>query len=250
MSIIGKFKAFIWWKGKVFHQEFHVTNTNSSPNLLSRDASLRMEVLQTCFAVTGKECPQLSQIKQGKHSIDSSLSKSSLTMYSINPKSVSKSPVTKEKIMEAYTDVFKGLGTFPGEPYRFRLKENYVPARHALKKSSCISTRRFSCRNTQSCQARCIRKGGTFYWMGKLFIKVEKDVSMDSGNSHAPHHKVQKKLLICLDPRDLNDVLKHEPYYSQSVDELIAKFHGYRVFSIVYMKKGYGWSHFTLIQNP
>ena len=28
----------------------------------------------------------------------------------------------------------KGLGTFPGEPYRFRLKENYMPARHALRK--------------------------------------------------------------------------------------------------------------------
>ena len=45
VSIVGKFKAFIQWKGKVFHQEFHVTNANSSPNLLSRDASFRMEVL-------------------------------------------------------------------------------------------------------------------------------------------------------------------------------------------------------------
>ena len=60
--------------------------------------------------------------------------KSPLTMHSINPKSVSKSPLTKEKILEVYTDVFEGLGTFPGEPYRFRLKKNYVPARHALGK--------------------------------------------------------------------------------------------------------------------
>ena len=55
VSIIGRFTAFIRWKGKVFHQEFHVTNANSSPNLLSRDACFRMEVLQTCFVVTGKE---------------------------------------------------------------------------------------------------------------------------------------------------------------------------------------------------
>ena len=66
VSIIGKFKAFILWKGKVFCQEFHVTNANSSPNLPSRDASFRMEVLQTCFAVTGKELAQLSQMKQDK----------------------------------------------------------------------------------------------------------------------------------------------------------------------------------------
>ena len=58
VPIIGKFTAFIRWKVKAFHQEFHVTNANSSPNLLSRDACFRMEVLQTCFAVTGKELPQ------------------------------------------------------------------------------------------------------------------------------------------------------------------------------------------------
>ena len=55
VSIIGRFTAFIRWKGKVFCQEFHVTKANSSPNLLSRDACFRMEVLQTCFTVTGKE---------------------------------------------------------------------------------------------------------------------------------------------------------------------------------------------------
>ena len=55
VSIIGRFTAFIRWKGKVFCQEFHVTNANSSPNLFSRDACFRMEVLQTCFTVTGKE---------------------------------------------------------------------------------------------------------------------------------------------------------------------------------------------------
>ena len=58
VTIIDKFTAFIRWKGKVFHQEFYVGNANSSPNLLSRDACFRMEVLQTCFLVTGKELPQ------------------------------------------------------------------------------------------------------------------------------------------------------------------------------------------------
>ena len=45
VSIIGRFTAFIRWKGKVFHQEFHDTNASSSPNLLSRHACFRMEVL-------------------------------------------------------------------------------------------------------------------------------------------------------------------------------------------------------------
>ena len=45
VSKIGKFKAFICWKGKIFCQEFYDTNVNSSPNILSRDASFQMKVL-------------------------------------------------------------------------------------------------------------------------------------------------------------------------------------------------------------
>ena len=62
---------------------------------------------------------------------------------------------------------------------------------------------------------------------------------MDNRNSHAPHHEVKKKLWICLDTRIVKEAFKCEPYYSRSVDELIAKFHGCKVFSIVDMKKGY-----------
>ena len=121
VSIIDKFKALIQWRGKVICQEFHVTNANSSPNLLSRYASFRMEVLQTCFTVTGKEIPP--RMKQGNCCIESSVNKSSHTMPSTTLTNVSQSPLTKEKILEVYTDVFDGLGTFSGEPYKFRLKK-------------------------------------------------------------------------------------------------------------------------------
>ena len=62
---------------------------------------------------------------------------------------------------------------------------------------------------------------------------------MGSGNPHTPHCQSKKKLQVCLDPRDLNEALEHEPYYSRSVDELIGKFHRCTVFSIVDMEEGY-----------
>ena len=117
MSIIGKFKAFMYWKGKIFCQEFHIGNVNSSPDLLSRDASFQMKVLQTCFAATGREI--LPQTKQGNHYIESNVSQSTLNIPTITPTSMSQSPLTKEKILEVYADVFDGLSTFPGEPYKF-----------------------------------------------------------------------------------------------------------------------------------
>ena len=102
VTIIGKFMAFIRWKGKVFHQEFYVTDANSSPNLLSRYACFRMEVLQTCFAVTEKELPQPEPVQSIiPHK------KMEESMCSIDQGSVSKSPLTKQEILDVYTDVFK-----------------------------------------------------------------------------------------------------------------------------------------------
>ena len=68
---------------------------------------------------------------------------------------------------------------------------------------------------------------------------MEKDIQIDSSNAHSPGHSIKKKLRICLDPKDLNEALEHEPYYSRTVDELIAKFHRAQFFMIVDLDKGY-----------
>ena len=44
---------------------------------------------------------------------------------------------------------------------------------------------------------------------------------------------------MCIDPKDLNEALEREPYYSRSIDELISMFAGAKVFTIVDMDKGY-----------
>ena len=49
-----------------------------------------------------------------------------------------------------------------------------------------------------------------------LCVIMEKDVQMDTSNSHAPNHSIKRKLRICLDPRDLNEAWKREPYYTHS----------------------------------
>ena len=72
-----------------------------------------------------------------------------------------------------------------------------------------------------------------------LFVIGEKKVIVDSSNSHSPNRSQTKKIRLCLDPRDLNEALEREPYYSRSVDELIAKFNGAKFFTIVDMDKGY-----------
>ena len=49
---------------------------------------------------------------------------------------------------------------------------------------------------------------------------------------------MNKKLRICLDPRDLNEALEREPYYTHSI-EIMGKFHGMTRFTIADFNKGY-----------
>ena len=48
--------------------------------------------------------------------------------------SITDLPLTQEKVEITYADVFQGLGKFPGEPYKLRLKPDAVPAKHRPRK--------------------------------------------------------------------------------------------------------------------
>ena len=48
--------------------------------------------------------------------------------------SVSRFPSAKQDIPSQYSGCFEGIGCFPGDPYRFHLKPDHQPARHASKK--------------------------------------------------------------------------------------------------------------------
>ena len=62
-------------------------------------------------------------------------SSSDLVVGSNNPSlSIADLPLTQEKVETTYADVFQGLGKFPGEPYKLRLKPDAVPAKHRPRK--------------------------------------------------------------------------------------------------------------------
>ena len=65
------------------------------------------------------------------------------------------------------------------------------------------------------------------------FVIVEKKTP-DVSNSQS-----DRKLQICLDPRDLNEALEREPYYTQSIEEIMTRFHGMTRFTIADFNKGY-----------
>ena len=54
--------------------------------------------------------------------------------HSISQSQLKDHPLTKQDILDVYSDAFTRIGKFPGMPYRFQLKENAKPMRHGPRK--------------------------------------------------------------------------------------------------------------------
>ena len=141
--------------------------------------------------------------------------------------SVSRLPLMKQDILSQYFGCFEEIGCFPGEPYKFHLKPDHKPARHAPRKAPVHLETAFK-EEIESLVKQGILEEVKEHtdWVNSYVI-VEKD----TGNHHSPNHTVKKKLRICLDPWDLNEALEKEPYHTRSVDEITAKLQGMTVFT-------------------
>ena len=127
----------------------------------------------------------------------------------------------------------------PGLLYKFQLKPNAKPTRHAPRKVPIHLQDAFheEFRNLEQLGILEETKDIT-EWVNS-FVIMEKKLPINSSNSHSPGHSMTKKLRICLDPRDLNEALEREPYYTHSIEEIMGKFHGMTRFTIANFNKGY-----------
>ena len=56
------------------------------------------------------------------------------TKFSISMDEVQEVPLTKVRVLKAYSDIFTGIEKFLGKPYKFQLKPDAKPARHVPRK--------------------------------------------------------------------------------------------------------------------
>ena len=193
-----------------------VKHQDSSPNGLPQCMHVHQPISQVCKPEESLALRKVKHPHNGKTS-------------------VSRFPLTKQDILSQYSGCFEGIGCFPGDLYKFHLKPDYKPARHAPRKVQVHLEAAFK-EEIESLVKQGILEEVKEHtdWVNSYVI-VEKD----TGNHHVPNHTVKKKLRICLDPRDLNEALEREPYHTRSVDEITAKLQGMTVFTIVDFKKGY-----------
>ena len=151
--------------------------------------------------------------------------------------SIADLPLTQDKVESTYADIFQGLGKFPGDPYKLRLKPDAVPAKHRPRRVPVHLQDAFHEEVERLVKIDVLEKVTEPTEWVNSFVIVEKVI--DSSNAHSPNHSIKKSIRLCIDPKDLNEALEREPYYSRSIDELISMFAGAKVFTIVDMDKGY-----------
>ena len=148
---------------------------------------------------------------------------------------VNRLPLAKQDILSHYSSCFEGIGCFPGDPYKFHLKPEHKPARHAPRKVPIHLEAAFKEEIKSLVKLGILEEVKEHTDWVNSYVIVEKD----TGSHYAPNHTIKKKLRICLNPRDLNETLEREPYHTHSVDEITAKLQGMTVFIIGDFKKGY-----------
>ena len=140
----GMFHSFLRWKDRVYKQLFYITDCDRSPNLLSMDACYILGLLKPCYTVENStdstdsthasnkdDLAAKSFLHQKMKESERKLSNCS-NKQSISKRQLQGGPLKKQDILDIYSDVFTRIGKFPGLPYKFQLKPNGKPTRHAL----------------------------------------------------------------------------------------------------------------------
>ena len=124
---------------------------------------------------------------------------------------------TKEYILHEYADVFKGVGTLPGGPYHIKLKDSYKPAHYPPRSVPLGMQSAYKAELD-----RLVKEG----------IITEVHEHTEWINSVLPVMKEDGSLRLCLDPKDLNKVIKRNQWYARTLDDILPKLAQYKYFTV------------------
>ena len=121
--------------------------------------------------------------------------------------SVNRLPLRKQDILSHYSGCFEGIRHFPGDPYKFHLKPEHKPARHAPRKVPIHLEGAFKEEIESLVKLGILEEVKEHTDWVNSYVIVEKNTE----SHHSPNHTMKKKLRICLDPGDFNEALEREP---------------------------------------
>jgi len=132
-------------------------------------------------------------------------------------------PISMLELEKDYTDVFSGLGKFPGK-YHIQLREDARPFIQQPRRISNLlyEPLRVKLKELQS-RGVIAPVDKPTEWVNNLVITEKKDGS----------------LRLCLDPKQLNEYIQREHFQMPTFDDIVGKLGGSRVFTILDQKDAY-----------
>jgi len=131
-------------------------------------------------------------------------------------------PLTRERILTEYKDVFKGLSCLAGELH-LEVDKSVAPVQHQPRKVAVSLKRELKEKIDQHTKHGVLAKVTKHTpWISSM-IAVKKP----------------GKLQICLNPKDLNVALKRSNYPLPTIEEILPRLAKAKVFSVLDVKDGF-----------
>ena len=130
--------------------------------------------------------------------------------------------LTKQDVLEEYKDVFMGLGKF--EPYHIAIENGAEPVIHPPRRVSHGLHDRLKEKLDQMEREEIIAKvDKPTNWVNSLVIVEKKDGS----------------LRLCVDPKDLNQVIRREHFQIPTFEDVVSRLGGKKYFTVLDQKDSY-----------
>ena len=136
--------------------------------------------------------------------------------------------LTKSNVLEDYKDSFDKVGRFPGETYHIKLIDNPTPVVHSPRTVPVHIMPLFKEELDKMIKDDIIAEvTDPTDWVNSIVCHI---TETDDG---------KKKARLCLDPKNLNENIQREHYYTRTIEEVLPHLHGKKYFSVADTKKGY-----------
>ena len=134
----------------------------------------------------------------------------------------------KEQIMARFNDVFKGIGKFPGEPYKIQLDPNVPPKQTPCRPVPIHLNEAFKAEIDKMLKAGVLKPiQEATPWINS-FVLVE-----------GTDQQGKPKLRSCLDPMNLNKAIIREPYHFKTPEDISHLLANATILTVLDCKKGY-----------
>ena len=137
--------------------------------------------------------------------------------------------IDSDPLLDYYADVFEELGKLAGQ-YKITVDETIKPVVHPPRRLPVAIIERVQRKLEEMTTDGTIEKvNQPTDWVSSMLV-VSKPSTEADGKS---------KIRICLDPRDLNVAIKREHFPMPTIEEIVTRLNGAKVFSVFDARNGF-----------